>query len=98
MPQVGPELLFCLCDIWCVAASSQKEALMEDVGVGRKELTSPLKAKGNGNASDSFQQPSLGRKSPCSAPSGPGGQLCLLIARFVPRWRCVVYPRSCRCA
>lgn len=53
-PVWPPVVFLSLGDIWCVAASSQKEALMEDVRVGRKELTLLLKGNRNGNVSDCF--------------------------------------------
>lgn len=52
---VWPLVVFLsLSDIWCIAVSSQKEALMEDVRVGRKELTLLLKGNRNGNVSGCF--------------------------------------------
>lgn len=63
---------------------------MEDVGVGRKELTLLLKSNMNGIVSDCFQQTSPGRKSPCAALLRQAlvGSFGLLIACFVPCWRC----------
>lgn len=55
---------------------------MEDVGVGRKELTLLLKSNMNGIVSDCFQQTSPGRKS-CSAllrQALMGSSVCSLLA------------------
>lgn len=89
-PVWPPVVFLSLVDIWHIAASSQKEALMEDVGVGRKELTLLLKSNMNGIVSDCFQQTSPGRKSPCAALLRQAlvGSFGLLIACFVPCWRC----------
>lgn len=58
---------------------------MEDVGVGRKELTLLLKGNINGIVSDCFQQTSPGRKSPCSAllrQALVGSFVCSLLASY----------------